>query len=379
MSGFTGKIFGEVDDSTNKMCKKPYTVYRAIEKEYSCPIAQRDNVSDQFTPQDDLITMEKTCRDFLKLEGKIYDPESTNPRFFASEQWVQHYEKDKNTVLAMLDQYKANIIRMEHLYNVAENNSYDKLNSIPHQDSKSMFQTNILWSSRALKDWGNNWFIKRNAYSSTPLQDEDYWLPGLTGTMVQWMKLGSYSEFDMRPVAIETMMRKVDMLEGVIDRMMSPDTISDTISNYVNLKEIIEQDSDQSKQRIFTSGVIDSQMAQSLGVVDTGIENHKVEGTVATPPDPDDVEKVNFSEKLSCVKKLFQQIRDEANKTLQQSRCSSACGSSSYPQIWSNIDTLAEPLYTDLDILNELIEDTYSDYENPGKHCSVTHAPLLPG
>ena len=66
------------------------------------------------------------------MEGKIYDPESTNPRFFASEQWVQKYEKDKNTVLALFDQYKANIIRMEHLYSVAENNSCDKLISIPH-------------------------------------------------------------------------------------------------------------------------------------------------------------------------------------------------------------------------------------------------------
>lgn len=62
-----------------------------MEKDYECPIAQRDNVSDQFTPQDDLITMEKTVRDFLKLEGKIYDPESSNPRFFASEQWVSNY------------------------------------------------------------------------------------------------------------------------------------------------------------------------------------------------------------------------------------------------------------------------------------------------
>ena len=77
--------------------------------------------------------------------------------------------------------------------------------------------------------------------------DEDYWLPGLTGTMVKWMKTGNYCEFDMRPIAIETMIKNVDLLEGVIDRMMSPDTISDTISNYVNLKEVIEQDSDQTK------------------------------------------------------------------------------------------------------------------------------------
>jgi hypothetical protein len=28
--------------------------------------------------------------------------------------------------------------------------------------------------------------------------------------------------------------------------------------------------------------------------------------------------------------------------------------------------------------MNELIEDVYEDHENPGKHCSVTHAPLDP-
>ena len=62
------------DNSVNQMCKKVYTVYRAIPKETKCPVAMRDNLSDQFTPQHDLITMEKTVRDFLKLEGKIYDP-----------------------------------------------------------------------------------------------------------------------------------------------------------------------------------------------------------------------------------------------------------------------------------------------------------------
>ena len=125
--------------------------------------------------------MEKTCRDFLKLEGKIYDMESTNPRFFASEGWVQHYEKDKNVVLAALDQYKANILRMEHLYTVVDGNSYDKLLQVPNQDCKEAFQTNILWTARSLKDWGNNWFIKRNQWSSTPLYEQDYWTPGLTG------------------------------------------------------------------------------------------------------------------------------------------------------------------------------------------------------
>ena len=76
--------------------------------------------------------MEKTCRDFFKLEEKVYDPESTNPRMFATENWIQSYEKDKNVVLAVLDQYKANILRMEHLYTVAENNSYSTLLGIPN-------------------------------------------------------------------------------------------------------------------------------------------------------------------------------------------------------------------------------------------------------
>ena len=60
----------------------------AIPTNGGCPTSRRDNVSDQTTPQDDLIVMEKTVRNFLNLEGKIYDPESTNPRFFAAEKWV---------------------------------------------------------------------------------------------------------------------------------------------------------------------------------------------------------------------------------------------------------------------------------------------------
>ena len=70
---------------------------------------------------------------------------------------------------------------MEHLYTVVDNNSYSKLLSIPNQDCKESFQTNIWWTSRALKDWANNWFIKRNAYSNTPLYENDYWVPGMTG------------------------------------------------------------------------------------------------------------------------------------------------------------------------------------------------------
>lgn len=43
----------------------------------------------------------------------------------------------------------------------------------------------------------------------------------------------------------------------------------------------------------------------------------------------------------------------------------SPSGSESYADIWTNIDTLADPVYTDLDILNELIHDEYDDFENP--------------
>lgn len=103
--------------------------------------------------------MDRTVRNFLNLEGKIYDPESTNPRFFASEEWVQKFEKDKNVVLALYDQFKANIIRMQHLCNLVDNNSNDKMCSIPNQDNKSSFQTNIQLQARSLNDWVDNWFI----------------------------------------------------------------------------------------------------------------------------------------------------------------------------------------------------------------------------
>ena len=312
------------------MCKKTYTVYRAIHKDFNCPTARRDNVADQFTPQDDLLTMEKTCRDFLKLEGKVYDPQTTNPRFFAPEGWVQHYEKDKNVVLAALDQFKANTLRMEHLYTVVDNNSYSKLLSIPNQDCKESFQTNIWWTSRALKDWANNWFIKRNAYSNTPLYENDHWVPGMTGQMIQWMKLGTYNEFDMNSISNETMIRKVDFLEGVIDRLMNKAAVADTISNYVNLKEAIESTADQNKEKIFTSRVIDSQMGKKLGVTDTGVENEKVEGTKYIAPKEDAVEDYTLSCKLSSVKSLFKEFREKAMETMKQCRKVSSSGSGTY-------------------------------------------------
>jgi hypothetical protein len=345
----------DVDDSINKMCKKVFTVYRAISKSASCPTTYRDNVSDQFTPQDDLLTMEKTVRDFLKLEGKIYDPQTTNPRFFAPEGWVQHYEKDKNVVLAALDQYKANILRMEHLYTLVDKNSYDKLKMIPNQDNKESFQTNIMWTARSLKDWANTWFIEKHPYSATMLYINNYWVPGLTGQMIEWMKLGSYKEFDMKPIANETMVRLVDKLEGVIDRLMNKAAVEQTISQYINLKEQIEATAKQKEEKIFTSKIIDSQMGKKLGVTDTGIENHKIEGTTYIPPKEDAVEQFNLVCKLSCVKSLFKTFREKSISAMKQPRCISVSGPGPFPNIWTKIDDLANPVYGALDVMNDLI------------------------
>ena len=43
--------------------------------------------------------------------------------------------------------------------------------------------------------------------------------------MVNWMKLGSYNEFDMNNISNETMARKVDKLEAVIDRLMNSSAV----------------------------------------------------------------------------------------------------------------------------------------------------------
>ena len=44
--------------------------------------------------------------------------------------------------------------------------------------------------------------------------------------MVQWMKMGNYVEYEgVRDVANETSIRKVDLLEGVIDRLISSDAV----------------------------------------------------------------------------------------------------------------------------------------------------------
>ena len=213
-------------------------------------------------------------------------------------------------MLAALDQYKANILRMEHLYTLVDQGSYSKLNSIPNQDCKESFQTNILWTARSLKDWANNWFIDRGPDSFTNLYDKDYWVPGLTGQMVQWMKLGIYVEYcGVKSIANEASIRLVDKLEGVIDRLMNKVAVEETISKYINLKEQIEATAKQKEEKIFTSRIIDSQMGKKLGVTDTGVENQKVEGTTYIAPKEDAVEQFNLICKLSCVKNLFKTFR----------------------------------------------------------------------
>lgn len=87
------------------------------------------------------------------------------------------------------------------------------------------------------------------------------------------MKLGTYVEFNMNPIANESLIRKVDKLEGVIDRLMNQDAVQQTISQYINVKEQIEATANQKEEKIFTSRIIDSQMGKKLGVTNTGVEN----------------------------------------------------------------------------------------------------------
>ena len=77
----------------------------------------------------------------------------------------------------------------------------------------------------------------------------------------------------MNPIANETLIRKVDKLEGVIDRLMNQDAVQQTISQYINVKEQIEATANQKEEKIFTSRIIDSQMGKKLGVTNTGVEN----------------------------------------------------------------------------------------------------------
>lgn len=132
------------------------------------------------------------------------------------------------------------------MYSIVDDNSYGCLLGIPNQDCKSTFQTNVLWTTRALKDFINNWFVKKSCCGCTKLWNDDYWLPGQTGEMVNWMRLGSYKEAcQVRAIGIETMIQQVDKLEALIDRLMNKGAVNQTISKFVNLKEELEKSADQ--------------------------------------------------------------------------------------------------------------------------------------
>lgn len=191
------------------------------------------------------------------------------------------------------------------------------------------------------------------------------------------MKLGNYCEFPMHNISNETMIKQVDKLEGLIDRLMNSQAVDQTISKFLNLKETLEQNADQKKDKVFTSSVIDSQMGKKLGITTTGLTTEKP-ASVYTAPKEDQVEDINLVCKLSCVKKLFQQLRNKSMETMKSCRCVSPSAPGPFPLIWTKIDELAIPLYADLDHLNTLIEDRKFDFENPGKHCSVTHSLLCP-
>ena len=76
-------------------------------------------------------------------------------------------------------------------------------------------------------------------------------------------------------------------------------------------------------------------MGKKLGVTNTGTTNDKVEGTKPIAPKPDDVEKINLVCKLSCVKKLFKELREKSLETLKSCRCVSSAGPGPYPDIWT--------------------------------------------
>ena len=196
--------------------------------------------------------------------------------------------------------------------------------------------------------------------------------------MINWMKLGEYDEFNMNSIANETMIRLVDRLEGVIDRLMNSAAVEDTISQYINLKEKIESTANQKEEKIFTSRIIDSQMGKKLGVTDTGVENQKIEGTKYIQPKEDDVENYTLLNKLSCVKNLCQTFREVSIENMKTQRSAYVTGDRDYPMIWQHIDELAQPVYEALNVMNELIQDSQMDHENFGAHCSVAHNSLRP-
>lgn len=120
-------------------------------------------------------------------------------------------------------------------------------------------------------------------------------------------------------------------------------------------------------------------MGKKLGVTDAGAENNTGNNTTKyIVPKEDDVENYNLACKLSSVKKLFKELREASIKAMAECREVKATKQEKYPNIWGNIDVFAKPVYEDLEILNELIEDAEDDYETPGKHCSITHARLCP-
>ena len=90
------------------------------------------------------------------------------------------------------------------------------------------------------------------------------------------------------------------------------------------------------------------------------------------------MEQFNLICKLSCVKNLFKTFREKSLDAMKQCRCVAPSGPGPFPLIWCNIDILAAKVYCALGVLNELITDGKHDHENPGWHCSVTHAPLCP-
>lgn len=118
-------------------------------------------------------------------------------------------------------------------------------------------------------------------------------------------------------------------------------------------------------------------MEKKLGVTKSGVSNHK-EPNVFIPPKEDDVESINLQCKLSCVKKLFDQLRCKALDSLKSCRCVCPSGPGPFPLIWTRIDDLADPFYGDLDQLNILIENQLGDVENPEWHCGVNHTRICP-
>ena len=72
-------------------------------------------------------------------------------------------------------------------------------------------------------------------------------------------------------------------------------------------------------------------MGEKLGVANTGVENRKTEGTVYVAPRQDAVEEFRLVNKLSNVKKLFQELRYKSITALKQGKPSQAGGGGPWP------------------------------------------------